>query len=185
MNNKYFKILKLKNIFLVIIIIGCLNWGTTAFGYNIVELLSSKIDPLNNYKIDKIIYIIVAVCAILIASCKYTWLPFLGKSVLPIKLIPLSFPNNANLKININIEPNTKVIYWAAYKNNSKDNNAENPYKDYTNSGAVMSDKNGIAELKIIEGSGYDVSYKSLPRHIHYRICYNNILLSRIYTVYY
>jgi uncharacterized membrane protein YuzA (DUF378 family) len=177
--------LKIKTIFLIIMLIGCLNWGSTAFGYDIVKIISNQLDPLSIYKIDKIIYITIALCAILLVSCKYTWLPFLDSTIVPSSIIPLSTPKDANMKINIKVCPNTKIVYWAAYLNKNENITPEEAYKDNMNAGVVISDENGNAELKIIEGSGYKVSCKHLKRHIHYRICKNNILMSRIYTIFY
>jgi uncharacterized membrane protein YuzA (DUF378 family) len=155
-----------------IVIIGALNWGTTAVGYNLVELLSNNLNGLlkTNYPFDKIIYIIVAICAILLASRRTTWLPFLGKSILPDSLVPLKIPEKTDMKVKIKTKPNVKIAYWAALPK------GDNPdvitaYGDFSNSGVVMSDSNGNVELPILAGSGYTVpsGYK-IDRHVHYRI---------------
>ena len=102
--NKIFKnfywITKIWMILTAIVIIGALNWGTTALGYNLVELLSNYLNSLRktNYPIDKIIYIIVALCGVSLAVRRNTWLPFLGSSVLPGTLVPLKTPAKADKK---------------------------------------------------------------------------------------
>jgi uncharacterized membrane protein YuzA (DUF378 family) len=163
---------KLRMILTGVVVVGAVNWGTTAFGYNLVELLSNLLNNLfkTNYCFDKGIYVVVAVCGVLLASSRTTWLPFLGKSVLPGSLVPLKTPTQSNMKVSIKTEPNAKVAYWAALPT------GENPdvftaYGDYSNSGVVMSDANGNAELPILAGSGYTVpSGRRLERHVHYRV---------------
>jgi uncharacterized membrane protein YuzA (DUF378 family) len=171
-----------------IVIIGALNWGATAIGYNLVELLSNFVNQSlkTNYPLDKIIYVIVAICAILLASRRTTWLPFLGKSVLPDSLVQLKTPQKSDKKITIKTKPNSKIAYWAALPK------GDNPdvitaYGDFSNSGVVMSDANGVAELPILMGSAYTVpSGRKIPRHVHYRILglpYG--MMGRIKTEYY
>lgn len=167
---------KIRMVLLSLVFIGAINWGSTAVGYNFVELLSKTINTslLTNYPFDKIIYIIVAFAAIWLASKKTTWLPFLGMSVIPSTLIPLKTPknttNNATKKINIKTKPNSKIAYWAALAKGNK-TYVVDAYSDYSNSGVVMSDSKGNATLEISEGTGYTVpSGRIIPRHVHYRI---------------
>ncbi len=163
---------KLRMILTTVVLVGALNWGATAFGYNLVELLSKNLNNLfkTNYPFDKIVYIIVAICAILLAYDRTTWLPFLGKSVLPDSLVPLKTPTTSDTKVTIKTEPNTKIAYWAALPK------GEHPdvitaYDDFSNSGVVMSDSNGNAELPVLAGSSYVVpSGRKISRHVHYRI---------------
>lgn len=168
---KFYIYSKINMILFLIVFIGAINWGTTAFGYNLVELLSNYINSTfkDNYSIDKIIYIIVAISAIWLASKKTTWLPFLGTGIMPASLVPLKKPNGANKKVTIKTNPNTKIVYWAAYQK-GEDTNVIDAYSDYANSGVVISDANGDATLEIIEGSGYTVpSGRVISKHIHYR----------------
>ena len=149
----------MKNMVLLsILIIGCLNWGTTAFGYNLVEILTKfiNINLQSKYPIDKFIYIIISVIALYIASDNHFWLPFLGDTVFPTSLVPLRTITNSNRNITIHTNPNTKIAFWAALPRGDTPT-VELAYDDYSNSGVVMSDNNGIAILPIIEGSGYTV----------------------------
>jgi hypothetical protein len=174
-------------VLLYILIIGCLNWGTTSFGYNLVELLSKfiNINLHTKYPIEKIIYIIISIVALYIASDKHFWLPFLGKTVFPSSLVPLRTITNSNKNITIQTKPNTKIAFWAALPR------GDNPlvelaYDNYSNSGVVMSDNNGIAILPIIEGSGYIVpNGKKILRHIHYREFSHNSIIEEVHTVFY
>ncbi len=179
--------IKINMILLSVVIIGSLNWGFTAFGYNLVQLLSELINRQFNSSvpIDKFVYLMVALCAIILAYNRNTWLPFLGKTVIPEPLIPLRTPANPNKKIQIKTIPNAKIIYWAASGKDIKQD-YKLAYGDYSNSGVVMSDSKGNAELVFTEGSGYNVpSGKTLPRHVHYRIMHSEAMMSQIYTVEY
>ncbi len=186
MYNKYMKV-KARMIVTAIVLIGAINWGTTALGYNLVDMLSKTINSSlkTDYPIDKIIYIIVALCAVSLAVRRTTWLPFLGRSVLPGNLVTLQTPAKADKKIKIKVYPKAKVAYWAAYGKDKKEQDVFDAYGDYSNSGVVVADDKGNAELPIIEGGGYKVpSGKNLPRHIHYRII-GNSMMGKIKTVNY
>lgn len=183
--------IKLRMLLLAIVFIGAINWGTTAIGYNLVELLSTTLNKTfnSNIPINNIIYIIVALAAIKLASDKTTWLPFLGMGVLPSNLIPLTKPtSDNNKKINIKTYPNKKIAYWTAMPSvNSEIPDVEEAYSDYSNSGVIMSNDKGEATIEIKEGSSYVVpSGKVIPKHVHYRIVglpYG--MISKIETVYY
>ena len=182
----HFWMVKLRLLLLVIILIGCLNSGTSAFGYNFFEMASNKVDSDNRFNLCKIMCVLIAFSALLLAFSKETWYPFLGCSVFPSGVLHLSVPNNSDIKLKIHVKPNSKVVYWAAYGKNNNKQNVKDAYKDYTNSGVVMSDSNGIAELSIQEGGGYNVPLKKLHRHIHYRIVgKSGGMLGPVKTIYY
>ena len=157
---------------LVLVIVGGLNWGTTAFGYNLVEMLSSSLNKLvgMNTHIDKIIYVIVALAAITLAINKHSWLPFLGESVLPESLVALK-ELKGNTIVKVNVKPNTKIAYWSSTKVNEDGiPSVDKAYGNYSNSGVVMSDANGVASLVFNEGTSYKVpSGREIVRHVHYR----------------
>lgn len=168
--NTHFWMTKFRMLLLVLVIIGAYNWGAVAYGYNFVELLANKVSPSSSKNICQIIYILVALSALALALRKDTWLPFLGCTAVPSSLLPLkSPPNNANIKVKVQVNPNSKVVYWAAYGKDSEQD-VSVAYKDFSNSGVVMSDSNGTAELSIVEGGGYHVPFRTISRHIHYRV---------------
>lgn len=170
-----------------IVIIGAINWGTTALGYNLVEMLSKFINTnlKTDLPIDKAIYILVALCGISLAYRRTTWLPFLGKTILPGNLVTKQTPAKANKKILIKVRPNAKVAYWAATGKDKKDQGVFDAYNNHSNSGVVIADNKGNAELPIIEGEGYRIpTGKRIPRHIHYRII-GNSMMDRVRTFYY
>ena len=182
---------KLHMVVLALLVIGGLNWGTTAFGYNLVEMLSDFINRMinRNYAIDKVIYVLVALAALKIAMHRTNWLPFLGKTVMPQSLVPLSQPKNSNHIIRVRTRPNVKVAYWSALPNATPNKVPDvlTAYGDYSNSGVVMSDAKGIAEFSIMEGSGYETpSGRRLRRHVHYRVVgLTNGMMGSIKTVNY
>jgi hypothetical protein len=172
MEVKKFKIIHNKYlIFLnIVIILGALNWGSTALGYNLVDLLKIGINEKlkTNYPIDKGIYMFVAVCGILLALNRTTWVPFLDESFFPGALVPLKTPLMNDKLVTINTEPNAKIAYWTALPNTDELSNA---YGDFSNSGVVMSNTYGVAKLPILEGSDYKfpLGFK-IGKHVHYRI---------------
>lgn len=179
---------KLNMVLLAIVFIGALNWGATGLGYNLVQILSSNINSYFNINlpIDKIIYIGVAISAIWLASKQTTWLPFLGYSVMPGSVVPLSKPTGANKKINIKTKPNAKIVYWAS-KNSDEKADVVDAYGNYSNAGVVMADAEGNAVAEIVEGAGYVVpTGKSISRHIHFRIIgSSNGIMGKVMTANY
>jgi len=185
--SKIYTMTRVRMIITAIVIVGAINWGTTALGYNLVEMLSKFINTSFkiDFPIDKAIYILVALCGISLASKRTTWLPFLGLSVLPGKLLSEQTPENADKKIKVKVQPNDKIVYWAATGKDKKDQDVFDAYSNNSNSGVVIADEKGNAELPIIEGGGYIVpNGKRIPRHVHYRVI-GNSMMERIRTVYY
>ena len=175
-----------------IVLIGAINWGASAVGFNFVEILSNGLNSMFKSQIpfDKIIYVIVGLSGIFLAARFHTWLPFLGRTVLPGQLLELKTPENTNKVVTIQTEPNIKIVYWAALpKKNSSDPTPDvvMAYGDFSNSGVIMSDENGNASFPILVGSDYIVpSGKKIKRHIHYRelnLPYG--MMGEVRTVYY
>jgi uncharacterized membrane protein YuzA (DUF378 family) len=184
---KFYFMTKIRMLVTAVVIIGAINWGTTALGYNLVEMLSKFINTAlkTNLPIDKAIYILVALCGISLASKRTTWLPFLGRSVLPGGLVTKQTPTKADKKIKVRVQPNAKVAYWAATGKDKKDQDVFDAYNNHSNSGVVIADNKGIAELAIVEGEGYRVpNGKRIPKHVHYRVI-GNSMMDRVRTVYY
>ena len=171
MENKYWKT-KMYHILVLLVLVGGVNWGTTALGYNLVEMLKNILNNtfgMETY-VDKIVYLLVAFAAIKLAMKRDLWLPFLGEAVLPGSLIPLK-EVNGDTTLEVKVKPNTRVAYWASLPQESSDTPlVHEAYGDFKNAGVVLSDKNGVAKLRVNKGTSYIVpSGREIPRHVHYR----------------
>ena len=151
--NNYWKVIL--NILLIgILILASINWSLSLYNFNFVEFINNYINKLFkiNLPINKIIYILIGLIALYIAFKRETWLPFLGKTILPDIFVPLNIPTNYNKIITIKTKPNKKIIYWAALHNEEK-LDVSLAYDNYSNSGCVLSNDLGEAQLYIIEGT--------------------------------
>ena len=165
---------RLHMVLMLLVIVGSINWGLVGlFNLNLVDVLSTNLNKLLNttLPINNAIYVLVAIAGIWLAMNRNTWLPFLGSSVLPANLLQLKKPEKSDKVVTIQTEmPNTKVVYWASLPKGDKPP-VEEAYSDYSNSGVVMTDDKGKAELPILTGSSYVVpSGKEISRHVHYRL---------------
>ena len=173
-------------ILVLLVVVGAFNWGTTAYGYDLVKIFSKSLNNLLSTNIDyyNYIYVIVALAAIVLILNRNTWLPFLGKTVVPGSLFNLHTPPNANKVLSVNVKPNSKVIYWAAL-GNSENQSVETAYNHYENCGVVMSDNHGVASLLIMDGYGYNTNIGHINKHIHYRVCYDRGMMGEVKIIYY
>jgi uncharacterized membrane protein YuzA (DUF378 family) len=169
-NETYIKKLVFK-IAIVLLIIGGLNWLLVGiFNINVVSKLFGK------SWFATIIYVLVGVSALAIMFDRDTYLPFLGPTVVPCSVLEVRDPPGATQEVKIHVEPNVKIIYWAAEAAaaaGSKELNSwKNAYLDYQNAGVAVSNGEGVAVLKVREPQGYKVPFKGeLSPHVHYRIC--------------
>jgi uncharacterized membrane protein YuzA (DUF378 family) len=181
---------KIHMILTALVLIGAINWGTTALGYNLVEILNSQVNSLlgTQTHINKVIYLLVAIAAIHLALKKKTWLPFLGYTAFPsAAFVPNKVNKNASIKVDVEVKPNTRVAYWASKNIQGKVPDVEKAYDDFSNSGVVMSNSNGIATLEIEPSTSYIIpSGREIPKHIHYRMLdLPSGMMSDVRTVYY
>lgn len=167
-----------------IVLIGGVNWFAVAFGYNLVETINRILSGVfrKRLSVDKVIYFIVGLCAIVLAFDRTLWLPFLGETVLPSVLIPVTSATANDNTVKVHVAPNTKVAYWSAKPGNNPEiptvnespssslPTVKDAYGKYENSGVVMSDENGVATLAFKKGTAYVVpSGKHIGSHVHYR----------------
>ncbi len=181
METKYFKYF-MNMVMLSFVLITVLNSAFLQIGYNFIGMLSNffKQNIFNGVDLEKSIYLLAGVCVIIVALSRDTWLPFLSESVLPSIFVPLKNIEGDTI-VKVLVKPNTKVAYWAAkpsLKKSNKDPDVTVAYDDYSNSGVVMSDENGVAILTLNKGSGYYVpSGKHISSHVHYRELTNEYAL--------
>ena len=169
-------------ILLALVLIGALNWGFHTFGYNLVEMLNRFLSGVfkRRLPLDRIIYVVVAISALILAFQRDTWLPFLGESVLPGAVLTLK-TNSGDTSVDVHVKPSTKVAYWAAKPAESKPESkpesdadvvppVKAAYDDFENSGVVVANEQGVAKLVFNKGTSYIVpSGRKIESHVHYR----------------
>ena len=168
--NKKYSEVKIYHLTASLVLAGAINWGAVALGVNLVELIANKLRNYHDMPYEKITYMIIAMAAIFLATDREFWLPFLGDSVLPHQLIPLKSVNKYDTIVKVQVPRNSKVAYWAANPH-AETPNVSTAYGEFNNGGVVMADDKGIAELKVVKGSGYIVpSGRYIAPHVHYRV---------------
>jgi len=168
----------------LLLVIGGIVWGIYGvFSINIIKRI------LPNETLQKIVYILVGISALLLIFNRNYYLPFLDKTVLPYSFIKNEQkPLNSTLKIEVQVEPNSRVIYWGAESNkkSSKEIPVEIAYGEFSNSGITTADCYGKAVLTLRNPSGYNVKKgffkKHLKPHVHYRYTLKNGMMSEVFT---
>ena len=130
--NTYLQKLAFK-VAMVLLIIGGLNWLMVgAFDVNLVSAVFGK------GLLASLVYILVGVSALALMFDRDTYLPFLGPMVAPCSVLDNRDPPGATREIKVVVEPNVKVIYWAAEPASQKletINTWKKAYLDYQNAG--------------------------------------------------
>jgi uncharacterized membrane protein YuzA (DUF378 family) len=166
---------------IVLLVIGALNWGLLGLNrVNVVERLIGK-------GLARGVYVLVGLAALLVAFNRDTYLPFLGESVFPCSILQDQIPAGATRTVQVRVEPNAKVIYWASEPtaNESVLQPYNIAYGKYLNAGVTTADHNGFAILKVREPQAYRVPWKgALKPHVHFRTCGPTGFIGRIRTVF-
>ena len=158
-------------VLIAIVLVGAVNWGFHTFGYNLVEMLNRFLSGVfkRRLPLDRVIYVVVAVSALILAFQRDTWLPFLGNSVLPGAVVPLK-KNMGDTTVDVKVTPGAKVAYWAAEPNDGAVPLVRAAYDQFENSGVVVANDQGVATLVFNKGTSYIVpSGRKLESHVHYR----------------
>ena len=155
---------------MVLLIVGGVNWLLVGlFDVNLVSGI------FGNGSFTTFLYVLVGISAIVIMFDRDTYLPFLGPMVAPCSVLENREPPGATREVKVIVEPNVKVIYWAAEpasEDLKKINSWKQAYLKYDNAGVTTSDGEGVAVLKVRDPQGYKVPLKgALQPHIHYRVC--------------
>jgi uncharacterized membrane protein YuzA (DUF378 family) len=171
---------------ITLVIIGGLNWGLVGgFKFDLVKWISSS---LNLPILSRIIYSLVGLAALYLVLKRDVYLPFLNESVYPSSTLTDKVPEDATVKVTINVKPGAKVVYWASdSKKNPNQSVVSDPwtaYDAYENAGVATADAKGIAVLTVREPVKYAIpSGRVLSRHVHYRYVVRPGMLSRVETV--
>ena len=168
---------------IVLLVIGALNWLLVGvFRVNLVELLLGK------GIFARSIYLLVGLSALLVAFNRDTYLPFLGETLVPCSVLQNKTPPGATTQIQVSVEPNSKVLYWAAEPETERLQTIQDwrkAYLSYENAGVTTADSDGIATLRVRRPQPYLVPWKGrLEPHIHFRVCGERGFLNRVKTVF-
>jgi uncharacterized membrane protein YuzA (DUF378 family) len=168
---------------MVLLIIGGLNWLLVGlFDMNLVSGIFGK------GIVATLIYFLVGLSAIFIIFDRNTYLPFLGPIVAPCSVLENRDPPGATREVKVVVEPNVKILYWAAEPASEKLeklNSWKQAYLDYQNAGVTTSNGEGVAVFKVRDPQPYKVPFKGrLEPHVHYRVCGEAGWMGEIKTVY-
>lgn len=181
MLNKLFMMKKIEMLTLMLIIVGSLNWGLVGvFGFNLVSAIAKHTFA----SLENLVYILVGLSALVHIMSRNYYLPFLGDAVFPCNSMMEKVPENANMSVKVEVEPNSNVVFWASESHNEVMKNPWIAYDQFSNAGVTRSDVNGAATLKFRSPSAYKVGYRTLAPHVHYRVCKYPGMLAEVKTVY-
>jgi hypothetical protein len=176
--------IKIHMLAIILLIIGGLNFGFSLLNYNLVQ----KIAQFTHWSVEPLISCLIFSSALYLMFNRNTYLPFLGEMAYPCDSLAKRVPDNANTTVNITVKPNSNIIYWASETSNGYLQDPNKAYDGYDNYGVIRSNNDGVAELKFRYPQEYVVpgmfGKKKLNKHVHYRYCLGNGLLSEIVTVF-
>ncbi len=182
--------INLFRVLITLVLVGSINWGLVAgFDFDLVKKFSSLFGYKNTDIISRFIYLLVAMSAIVLMVRRDTFLPFLGKTVIPEPISTYKPKGDLIIKTIENLPPNVKVIYWASLPSDKVVDNPDEAYGDYSNQGITTTDANGKAILQVQKPASYKIpSYYdpfkgTLKPHIHYRYWISSGMTSPLYTI--
>jgi len=169
----------------LLLIIGGIVWGIFGvMNVNIIkETISKKIA-------QQFIYIIVGIAALFLLFNRNFYLPFLDKTIVPFTFFKKDqVPQDGTFKVQVQVIPNARVIYWAAEPNKKDETSSRSvhvAYGQFENSGITTADINGIATLHLRMPASYTIDKKLFKKHIephvHYRYTLSDGMLSQVLT---
>jgi uncharacterized membrane protein YuzA (DUF378 family) len=164
----------------VLLVLGGLNYAFLgSLKTNIIERLIGK------SIITRILYLLIGASALFLAFHQDTYIPFFGETIFPSIVIQEQTPAGATRTVKVKIRPRTKVIYWASEPgDNLNKKSFDIAYGKYENAGVTTSDNNGVALLKVREPQSYNILFKTLVPHIHYRMIKESGFLDSVHTIY-
>ncbi len=182
--------INLYRLLISLVLIGSINMGFVAlFDFDLIKLISSIFGSNAKIGIHRFIYLLVATSAIVLMLQRDTFLPFLGRTVMPQPISEYMPTGDLVSKTIKYLPPNVKVIYWASLPSDNVIENPEDAYGDYSNQGVTTSDGNGTAVLQVKKPSSYKIpSYYdplkgTLTPHIHYRYWTTTGMTSPVHTI--
>jgi uncharacterized membrane protein YuzA (DUF378 family) len=156
---------KLHILAIVLVLLGAMNTTAGLFETNPIMRLGNSTDR----SVSTTLLVLIGLSTLYIFFNRSTYLPFLGETVFPCATLTKRTPKGANLNIMVKTKPNTKVVYWAAEPSANTERDPQKAYASYKNSGVAIADNNGKAVLSVRRPTGYNVPFKKLDSHVHYR----------------
>ena len=142
----------------------------------------------NTNPFPNVVLILIGIAGLYNIFRRDFYLPFLGKTVMPCSALEERTPSGADTNITVQVSPLAKVIYWAAEPGTAeleKINDWKVAYASFDNLGVATADETGAAILSVRKPQSYTVPFKGrLNPHIHYRVCGDDGMMSRISTVF-
>lgn len=167
---------------MILIIVGALN--IALMGLFRTHLIRSV---FGDGFLSNMVYVLIGSSALYLMFHRNTYLPFLGPTVMPCTVLENREPPGSTKEIQVVVEPNKKVIYWAAEPQPQSQHELQNwdkAYGTYENTGVTTSNETGIAILKIREPQAYRVPVRGrIESHVHYRVCGEPGWMGEIKTV--
>lgn len=118
--------------------------------------------------------------ALWLASCRTTWLPFLGPTVMPVGLLKAQTPRDSDFAVVLDAPSHAmRCVYWGSV--NASDDPIQ-AYGGFSNGGiADVVDKK--VKLALQKPKAYSVAGRLLQPHVHYRWIGPRGMLSAVKTV--
>jgi uncharacterized membrane protein YuzA (DUF378 family) len=153
-----------------LLVVGGLVWGLLGLtGFNLVRFLVGR-------RLAPLLYILVGIAAIYLATQMAFYLPFLGETVMPCSILSDRSPEHADTEVSLHGQrPGAKILFWAAEPATAglaTIKSWRQAYLDYSNAGVTTVDAGGHATLRIRKPQPYTVPIKGqLQTHVHWRSC--------------
>uniref|UniRef100_A0A6C0E6Y9 Uncharacterized protein n=1 Tax=viral metagenome TaxID=1070528 RepID=A0A6C0E6Y9_9ZZZZ len=129
---------------------------------------------------------LMLIVALWIGLNLYSYLPFLGPTVMPCSLLANRIPEHADTEVRVDgLTPGATVMYWAAEPSLGKSatdglariKDWRQAYLDFANAGVTRADDAGVAVFVVRKPQPYTVPIRGrLESHVHWRVCEGHML---------
>lgn len=162
-----------------VVLVGAVNAGV----YGLAKW--NPLQTLLGLTFSRLIYVVIALCALYVGTHRETYLPFLGETVVPCSVLKDQVPEHADTAVQLHgLTPGKKVLFWAsepATDGLGRIKDWRRAYLEFANAGVTTVDDGGHATLNIRKPQPYTVPIKGrLETHVHWRICGDNGFLGPV-----
>lgn len=169
----------------LLLVIAGLSWSIYGLnGTNIFEKIS-------NTTVRKIVYFIIGLTALFYMFNLFYYFPEIDRTYLPITSLKNNSPDNSTIKVNVNVPPKSRVIYWAPEPLQIDETVStrfiDKAYGTFKNSGITTANENGVAELSLRKPDSFVLTSfinRNIEPMINYRYSLEGGLLSEIQGTY-